>query len=68
MQVKPVGYSSGQTDLIGPLTSAGAQTADMVIPYSSASGCVNLAKGLKQLGDHRLQEDRLGTAVPQLAR
>jgi branched-chain amino acid transport system substrate-binding protein len=50
VQVKPVGYSSGQSDLIGPLTSAGAQTADMVVPYSSASGCVNLAKGLKQLG------------------
>ena len=50
VQVKSVGYSSGQTDLIGPLTGAGAQTADMVIPYSSASGCVNLAKGLKQLG------------------
>jgi branched-chain amino acid transport system substrate-binding protein len=47
--VKSVGYSSSQTDLIGPLTSAGAQTADMVIPYSSAAGCVNLAKGLKQL-------------------
>ena len=50
VQVKPVGYPSGQADLIGPLTTAGAQTADMVIPYSSASGCVNLAKGLKQLG------------------
>jgi branched-chain amino acid transport system substrate-binding protein len=48
--VKKVGYSPSQTDLIGPLTSAGAQTADMVIPYSDASGCVNLAKGLKQLG------------------
>jgi branched-chain amino acid transport system substrate-binding protein len=49
VQVKAVGYSPTQTDLIGPLTSAGAQTADMVIPYSSASGCVNLAKGLQQL-------------------
>jgi branched-chain amino acid transport system substrate-binding protein len=48
--VKKVGYSASQTDLIGPLISAGAQTADMVIPYSSAAGCVNLAKGLKQLG------------------
>jgi branched-chain amino acid transport system substrate-binding protein len=48
--VKSVGYSESQTDLIGPLTSAGAQTADMVIPYSDSSGCVNLAKGLKQLG------------------
>jgi branched-chain amino acid transport system substrate-binding protein len=50
VKVKKVGYSPSQTDLIGPLTSAGAQTADMVIPYSDASGCVNLAKGLKQLG------------------
>jgi branched-chain amino acid transport system substrate-binding protein len=49
VRVKAVGYSSTQTDLIGPLTSAGAQTADMVIPYSSAAGCVNLAKGLQQL-------------------
>ncbi len=29
VQVKMVGYSAAQTDLIGPLTSAGAQTADM---------------------------------------
>jgi branched-chain amino acid transport system substrate-binding protein len=50
VQVKMVGYSASQTDLIGPLTSAGAQTADMVVPYSNAAGCVNLAKGLKQLG------------------
>ena len=48
--VKKVGYDESQTDLIGPLTSAGAQTADMVIPYSESSGCVNLAKGLKELG------------------
>ena len=48
--VKKVGYDESQTDLIGPLTSAGAQTADMVIPYSDSSGCVNLAKGLKELG------------------
>jgi branched-chain amino acid transport system substrate-binding protein len=50
VSVKKVGYDESQTDLIGPLTSAGAQTADMVIPYSDSSGCVNLAKGLKQLG------------------
>ncbi len=48
--VKKVGYDESETDLIGPLTSAGAQTANMVIPYSDSSGCVNLAKGLKQLG------------------
>ena len=50
VKVKKVGYAQGQTDLIGPLTAAGAQTADIVIPYSDASGCVNQAKGLKQLG------------------
>ena len=48
--VKKVAYDESQTDLIGPLTEAGAQSADMVIPYSDSSGCVNLAKGLKQLG------------------
>jgi branched-chain amino acid transport system substrate-binding protein len=48
--VKSVAYAQGQTDVTGALTSAGAQTADMVIPYSDSSGCVNLAKGLKSLG------------------
>jgi branched-chain amino acid transport system substrate-binding protein len=48
--VKKVAYDESSTDLIGPLTSAGATSADMVIPYSDSSGCVNLAKGLKQLG------------------
>jgi len=46
----PTICSQGQTDLIGPLTAAGAQTADIVVPYSDASGCVNQAKALKQLG------------------
>ncbi len=50
MSVKKVAYDENSTDLIGPLTSAGATSADMVIPYSDSSGCVNLAKGLKQLG------------------
>jgi branched-chain amino acid transport system substrate-binding protein len=50
IKVKRVGYAQGQTDLIGPLTAAGAQSADIVIPYSDASGCVNQAKALKQLG------------------
>jgi branched-chain amino acid transport system substrate-binding protein len=48
--VKSVAYDQNQTDLIGPLTSAGASSADLVIPYTEAGGCVNLAKGLKQLG------------------
>jgi branched-chain amino acid transport system substrate-binding protein len=50
VNVKKVGYAQGQTDLIGPLTAAGAQSADIVIPYSDASGCVNQAKALKQIG------------------
>ena len=48
--VKSVAYDPNETDLIGPLTSAGASSADLVIPYTEAGGCVNLAKGLKQLG------------------
>jgi len=47
--VKSVGYPQTQTDLTGPLEQAGATTADMVIPYSDASGCVNLAKALTAL-------------------
>ena len=48
--VKAVGYPESQTDLTSVLTAAGAQTADMVIPYSDSTGCVNLANSLKQLG------------------
>jgi branched-chain amino acid transport system substrate-binding protein len=48
--VKSVGYNESQTDLTSVLTAAGAQTADMVIPYSDSTGCVNLAKSLKELG------------------
>jgi branched-chain amino acid transport system substrate-binding protein len=50
VKVKSVAYDESQTNLTGALTSSGAQSADMVIPYSDSSGCVNLAKGLKQLG------------------
>jgi branched-chain amino acid transport system substrate-binding protein len=48
--VKTVGYPEAQTDLTSVLTEAGAQTADMVIPYTDSAGCVNLAKSLVQLG------------------
>ena len=48
--VKSVGYPESQTDLTSVLTAAGAQTADMVVPYTDAAGCVNLAKSLKTLG------------------
>ena len=50
VKVKSVAYDPNETDLIGPLTSAGASSADLVIPYTEAGGCVDLAKGLMQLG------------------
>jgi branched-chain amino acid transport system substrate-binding protein len=50
VSVKAVGYPESQTDLTSVLTAAGAQTADLVIPYSDAAGCVNLAKSLTTLG------------------
>jgi branched-chain amino acid transport system substrate-binding protein len=48
--VNSVGYPPTQTDLIGPLTSAGAASADVVFPDTDASGCVAVAKALTSLG------------------
>jgi branched-chain amino acid transport system substrate-binding protein len=50
IDTKLVGFDPNATDLTGPLTAAGAQTADMVVPQSNAAGCVNVAKTLQQLG------------------
>ena len=50
LSVKPVGYDPSTTDLTGPLTAAGAQTADVIVLQDIATGCVNLAKALTQLG------------------
>ena len=50
ISTKAVGYPQGQTDLIAPLTAAGATTADFIAPYGAASDCANQAKALKQLG------------------
>ena len=61
---KLVGFDPNATDLTGPLTAAGAQTADMVVPQSNAAGCVNVAKTLQQLGVAGL-EDRLEPALPE---
>jgi branched-chain amino acid transport system substrate-binding protein len=47
---KLVGFDPNATDLTGPLTAAGAQTAGVVVPQSNAQGCVNVAKTLEQLG------------------
>jgi branched-chain amino acid transport system substrate-binding protein len=45
-----VGFDANATDLTGPLTAAGAQNADMIVPQSNAAGCVNIAKALQALG------------------
>ncbi|MBV9193755.1 MAG: ABC transporter substrate-binding protein [Solirubrobacterales bacterium] len=50
VSLKEVSYDESNPDLIGPISSAGASSADLVIPYTDSSGCVNLAKGLKQVG------------------
>jgi branched-chain amino acid transport system substrate-binding protein len=50
ISTKLVGFDPNATDLTGPLTAAGAQTADIVVPQSNAGGCVNVAKTLQQLG------------------
>lgn len=50
VKVTSVGYTPGQSDITGPLTAAGASTADMVVPYAAAGDCANQANGLKQLG------------------
>jgi len=50
LSVKQVGYDPSTTDLTGPITAAGAQSADVIVLQDIASGCVNLAKALTQLG------------------
>src|SRR5579875_595119 len=44
------GIAVGAAAIKAGLTAAGAQTADVVVPYSDAAGCVNLAKSLQTLG------------------
>jgi branched-chain amino acid transport system substrate-binding protein len=48
--VKRVSWSPNATDLVGPLTAAGGQSADVIITNSDPKGCVNLAKAIDQLG------------------
>jgi branched-chain amino acid transport system substrate-binding protein len=49
MTVKKVAWNPNATDLVGPLTAAGAQSADTIITSSDPKGCVNLAKALDSL-------------------
>jgi branched-chain amino acid transport system substrate-binding protein len=47
--VKQVSWSPNATDLVGPLTAAGGQSADVIIANADPKGCVNLAKAIDQL-------------------
>jgi branched-chain amino acid transport system substrate-binding protein len=48
--VNSVGYPPTNTDLVGPLTAAGAQRADVLIPLTESSGCIRAYNAIKQLG------------------
>jgi branched-chain amino acid transport system substrate-binding protein len=50
LEAKKVGVSPTATDLVGPLTAAGVQSADMVVPMSDPKTCVNIQKALTQMG------------------
>lgn len=47
---KAVAYPPTQTDVVTPLTNAGAASADIVIPGTDANGCANMANALKTIG------------------
>ena len=49
LEVKQVSWNPNATDLVGPLTAAGAQTADVIQANTDPKGCVNLAKALASL-------------------
>jgi branched-chain amino acid transport system substrate-binding protein len=50
LKVKRVSWNPNATDLVGPLTAAGAQTADVIITNPDPKGCVNLYKAIEQMG------------------
>lgn len=50
ISTKQVSYDPNTTDLTGPITAAGGQTVDVFVLQDVASGCVNMAKALTQLG------------------
>jgi branched-chain amino acid transport system substrate-binding protein len=51
IKVKSVGFEAQATDLLGPVTAANAQTADVIVPITAGHGCVGIAKALKQIGN-----------------
>jgi branched-chain amino acid transport system substrate-binding protein len=50
LETKVVGFDPNSTDLVGALTAAGAQEADMISPMVAGELCVAMAKGIEQLG------------------
>jgi branched-chain amino acid transport system substrate-binding protein len=51
VKVTSVAFDAQATDLLGPVTAAGAQSADLIVPIAQGQGCVGIAKALKQLGN-----------------
>lgn len=49
-KVNSVGYDANLNDLLGPLTAAGAQNADAIVPVADGPNCVKIAKALDQIG------------------
>jgi branched-chain amino acid transport system substrate-binding protein len=52
LKAKNVAWNPNATDLVAPLTAAGAQTADAILTVADPKGCVNLYKALQSLQIH----------------
>ncbi len=61
LTTKVVGFDPNSSDLVGALTAAGAQTADMISPMVAGDDCVSIAKGMVQLGI----EPGIAVSLPQ---
>jgi branched-chain amino acid transport system substrate-binding protein len=53
VKVKSVGYDPNATDMLGALTAAGAQSADVVFPFPDTPQCAAIAKSLTQIGNRK---------------
>lgn len=49
-QVTSVGFAPTSNDLLGPLTAAGGQSSDAVVPVADGPNCIKIAKALQQIG------------------
>jgi branched-chain amino acid transport system substrate-binding protein len=50
IEVTKVGFPPEASDLVAPLTAAGAQEADVLVPIITPADCVKTAKTIEQLG------------------